>query len=51
MIKVKDGYGKLRGTTYQGSAAQVLLSNGGNLEFSSETKANTLVQRLSLIHI
>lgn len=45
MIKVKDGYGKLIGTTYQGSATQVLLSNGGNLEFSSETKANTLVQR------
>lgn len=45
MIKVKDGYGKLIGTTYQGSATQVLLSNGGNLEFSSGTKANTLVQR------
>lgn len=45
MIKVKDGYAKLIGTTYQGSATQVLLSNGGNLEFSSTTKANTLVQR------
>lgn len=45
MIKVKDGYAKLIGTTYQGSATQVLLSNGGNLEFSSATKANTLVQR------
>ena len=51
MIKVKDGYGKLIGTTYQGSAAQVLLSNGGNLEFSSETKANTLVQRNASQHI
>lgn len=51
MIKVKDGYGKLIGTTYQGSAAQVLLSNGGNLEFSSATKANTLVQRNASQHI
>lgn len=51
MIKVKDGYGKLIGTTYQGSAAQVLLSNGGNLEFSSKTKANTLVQRNASQHI
>ena len=51
MIKVKDGYGKLIGTTYQGSATQVLLSNGGNIEFSSETKANTLVQRNASQHI
>ena len=51
MIKVKDGYGKLIGSTYHGSAAQVLLSNGGNLEFSSETKANTLVQRNASQHI
>lgn len=51
MIKVKDGYGKLIGTTYQGSATQVLLSNGGNLEFSSGTKANTLVQRNASQHI
>lgn len=51
MIKVKDGYGKLIGTTYQGSATQVLLSNGGNLEFSSETKANTLVQRNANQHV
>lgn len=51
MIKVKDGYGKLIGTTYQGSATQVLLSNGGNLELSSETKANTLVQRNARQHI
>lgn len=51
MIKVKDGYGKLIGTTYQGSATQVLLSNGGNLELSSETKANTLVQRNASQHI
>lgn len=51
MIKVKDGYGKLIGTTYQGSATQVLLSNGGNLELSSGTKANTLVQRNASQHI
>lgn len=51
MIKVKDGYAKLIGTTYQGSATQVLLSNGGNLEFSPTTKANTLVQRNASQHI
>ena len=51
MIKVKDGYAKLIGTTYQGSATQVLLSNGGNLEFSSATKANTLVQRTASQYI
>lgn len=51
MIKVKDGYAKLIGTTYQGSATQVLLSDGRNLEFSSTTKANTLVQRNASQHI
>ena len=30
MIKVKDGYAKLIGTTYAGSANRVLLSNGGD---------------------
>ena len=30
MIKVKDGYAKLIGTTYSGSASRVLLSNGGD---------------------
>lgn len=30
MIKVKDGYAKLIGTTYQGSVDRVLLSNGGD---------------------
>ena len=30
MIKVKDGYAKLIGTTYAGSASRVLLSNGGD---------------------
>lgn len=30
MIKVKDGYAKNIGTTYSGSAARLLLSNGGD---------------------
>lgn len=51
MIKVKDGYAKLIGTTYQGSATQVLLSNGGNLEYSASSKASTLVQRNASQHI
>lgn len=51
MIKVKDGYAKLIGTTYQGSATQVLLSNGGGLEYSASSKASTLVQRNASQHI
>lgn len=51
MIKVKDGYAKLIGTTYQGSAIQVLLSNGGDLEYSASSKASTLVQRNASQHI
>lgn len=51
MIKVKDGYAKLIGTTYQGSATQVLLSNGGYLEYSASSKASTLVQRNASQHI
>lgn len=51
MIKVKDGYAKLIGTTYQGSTTQVLLSNGGNLEYSASSKASTLVQRNASQHI
>ena len=51
MIKVKDGYAKLIGTTYQGSATQVLLSNGGDLEYSVSSKASTLVQRNASQHI
>ena len=30
MIKIKDGYAKLIGTTYSGSVSRVLLSNGGD---------------------
>lgn len=51
MIKVKDGYAKLIGTTYRGSATQVLLSNGGDLEYSASSKASTLVQRNASQHI
>lgn len=51
MIKVKDGYAKLIRTTYQGSATQVLLSNGGDLEYSASSKASTLVQRNASQHI
>ena len=51
MIKVKDGYAKLIGTTYQGSATQVLLSNGGDLEYAASSKASTLVQRNASQHI
>ncbi len=45
MIKVKDGYVKLIGTTFRGAANHVLLSNGADLEYSKTSKANTLVQR------
>lgn len=51
MIKVKDGYAKLIGTTYRGSATRVLLSNGGDLEYSASRKASTLVQRNASQHI
>ena len=51
MIKVKDGYAKLIGTTYQGSATQVLLSNGGDLKYSASSEASTLVQRNASQHI
>ena len=51
MIKVKDGYAKLIGTTYQGRATQVLLSNGGDLEYSASSKASTLVRRNASQHI
>ena len=45
MIKVKDGYAKLIGTTYLGSADRVLLSNGGDIEKAVASTASTLVQR------
>ena len=35
MLKTKDGYAKLIGTTYQGSSDQVLLSNGDSKAISS----------------
>lgn len=45
MIKVRDGYGKLIGSNYNGNIAHVLLSNGGNLEYAVGSTASTLVQR------
>ena len=45
MIKVKDGYGKLIGSDYNGNIAHVLLSNGGNLQYAVGSTASTLVQR------
>lgn len=44
MIKVKDGYGKLSGTVYKGSAENLLLSNGGDMKlvdlFTTLTNVN-----------
>lgn len=45
MIKVKDGYGKLIGSEYKGSADQVLLSDGSNLGYAIPSTGNTLVLR------
>lgn len=47
MMKTKDGYAKLVGTTYYGSNMQILLSNGGIVEYSTSSKESTLVQRNS----
>lgn len=47
MIKTKDGYAKLVGTTYYGSNMQILLSNGEIVEYSTSSKESTLVQRNS----
>ena len=44
MIKVKDGYAKLIGTTYSGSADRVLLSNGG--DFGLHTGRNNEVNKI-----
>lgn len=46
MIKVKDGYVKLIGTTYQGVADRVLLSNGGDFGIHNgrNNEANKLVR-------
>lgn len=45
MMKLKDGYKKLIGTTYTGSSDQILLSDGGNIQYTTESTANTIVQR------
>lgn len=46
MIKVKDGYAKLIGTTYNGTADRVLLSNGGDfgLHTGRNNEANKIVR-------
>ena len=44
-MKLKDGYKKLIGTSYNGDISQILLSNGGNLGYDISSTANTLVQR------
>ena len=46
MIKVKDGYAKLIGTTYTGSTDRVLLSNGGDfgLHTGRNNEANKIVR-------
>lgn len=41
MIKVKDGYAKLIGTSYKGDISQVLLSNGGTIGYDVST--NTIL--------
>ena len=61
MIKVKDGYAKLIGTTYSGSASRVLLSNGedhilgnsnGNIPLNNGTvNTNLNADMLDGLHI
>lgn len=46
MIKVKDGYAKLIGTTYKGSPDRVLLSNGGDKPLSDFATASGVVTAL-----
>lgn len=48
MIKVKDGYAKLIGTTYAGSADRVLLSNGGDKAISDFAAASALGNYVTL---
>lgn len=48
MIKVKDGYAKLIGTTYSGSADRVLLSNGGDKAISDFAEASALSNYVTL---
>lgn len=47
MMKLKDGYKKLIGTTYTGSSDQILLSDGGNIQYATASTADTIVQRNS----
>jgi hypothetical protein len=48
MIKVKEGYAKLIGTTYAGSADRVLLSNGGDKALSDFAAASALGNYVTL---
>lgn len=48
MIKVKEGYAKLIGTTYSGSADRVLLSNGGDKPISDFAAASDLSNYVTL---
>jgi hypothetical protein len=48
MIKVKDGYAKLVGTTASGSASHILLSNGGVKAVSDFAAASALGDYLPL---
>lgn len=45
MIKVKDGYAKLIGTEYKGNGSRLLVTNGADVGYSSESIANNIVQR------
>lgn len=51
MIKVKDGYAKLIGTEYKGNGSRLLVTNGGDVGYSSESIANNIVQRNANQHV
>lgn len=51
MIKVKDGYAKLIGTEYKGDGSRLLVTNGADVGYSSESIANNIVQRNANQHV
>lgn len=51
MIKVKDGYAKLIGTEYKGNGSRLLVTNGADVGYSSESIANNIVQRNANQHV
>ena len=51
MIKVKDGYAKLIGTEYKGNGSRLLVTNGGDVGYSSESIASNIVQRNANQHV